>query len=85
MDMNGIDELLGEVDEEIAQDEYEEIKKALIVERRETRQRWSGVKRMKQRVKCLLGFHGYVYGAAFINHTFCAHCKRMWTIPRGEK
>ena len=78
MDMNRIDEILDEVDEELAQEEYEEIKQALIDRRRETRRRWAGVKKLVQRVKCFFGSHGYVYGFPDRDvTTFCAHCKNV--------
>jgi len=75
--MNGIDEIIEEVDKELDEDEKAAIIHSLKIERQKTRKRFAWIKTKIQDVKCLFGSHGFIYGAG-LDNMFCSHCKRMW-------
>lgn len=77
MDIHGYDEIMSEVDREIAEDEWDELKEEFKDKRLKLRGRFKRVKELIQTVKCFFGSHLTVYDAVD-DQTLCIHCKRLW-------
>lgn len=84
MDMNGINEILGAVDEEIEKDEFDEAKEELKAKRRKYYFKYNALQKLWQDARCLVGKHMFNQVPS-MGITTCPACTRIWNGMKGEK